>query len=830
MKFRSVALSCVLVLTLYMFADFKVAWLSGVTVKDIYYYNKRDLYVVVLFIIPAIVSHLVTIWGHYFKRDEIFQESIAKCSTATVKERTRIPVWERHDPWWGFTVKYWLLVGVSVLLNVIWFAQPVIAYLPPSLKTLGTFGAVTRYVAYASGYAALGSCGMLLFLVLRRSMLQALGYTYADILPLHRWMGVAFIVWSTIHAFGYILYYVHANAFLSHFNFDGNTRGPQNMIALFAYAALLGLGVTAIPQVRRSCYLLFITTHRIFTVILFVGTIMHFPYYMLWYYILPSVCLYFADRFVPKFIQSCSMAREVECSFNKDADILTETKTSWTGTLTNLCQEKGDGEVVMLKANVDGVFGDRDHGYLSSKVMVIFAAGTAITTFMSLLKAMAAQIEFSAETMNYPATIEVYLICTFRYESELYAYGDFMHRITHDPRFTSWLHTEIYVTRQDKHAPPPECPSGQCISEFVCGRVEDEDQEAGDTNVNESTLLLARYNKKSWHGTLAGDCSGCGDEERKGCMGCSSGACSSSSASSITITAAPAISVCTQDSNAPKKVASPTASSSPSLYHYKSLPTFPQASSSAIAAVHAKKDLVATSIILIVPMIVFLLSRAIPWEGTYKGEDHWCRAIREKSQHMTNRCLWSYAVLPGTLHVLVASMLGYLGLWLARNTNLLQKHSPMPYSRSSYGYGSITAKATTTRGDVEANRTFATTSPSATSAYRNLLQGLGGILDPALPGILDPPLPINNIKPAEMTTTKGSIQFKHGRIQVGHHIQELKAIGIGREVGADGESMEAKRGGALVFGGGPDAFVDMIEESCKKARWDVDFHRETWAP
>lgn len=163
--------------------------------------------------------------------------------------------------------------------------------------------------------------------------------------------------------------------------------------------------------------------------IVFVGTIMHFPYYMIWYYVLPSVCLYLADRFVPKFIQSCSIARKVECSFNREADILTvvihsrdlleplkpyypgdyvsleipelstichpftiasywaedpysmtlyirtfrETKTSWTGALADLCQEKGDGEVVMLKANVDGAFGDRDHGYLSSKVMVIFA-------------------------------------------------------------------------------------------------------------------------------------------------------------------------------------------------------------------------------------------------------------------------------------------------------------------------------------------------------------------------------------------------------------------------------------------------------------------------
>lgn len=69
-------------------------------------------------------------------------------------------------------------------------------------------------------------------------MLQALGFTYADILPLHRWMGVAFIVWSTIHTICYILYYVHFKAFWRNFNFDGTTRGPQNMIALVAYVSL----------------------------------------------------------------------------------------------------------------------------------------------------------------------------------------------------------------------------------------------------------------------------------------------------------------------------------------------------------------------------------------------------------------------------------------------------------------------------------------------------------------------------------------------------------------------------------------------------------------
>jgi len=45
----------------------------------------------------------------------------------------------------------------------------------------------------------MGACGMILFLVLRRSMLHAIGFTYAELLPLHRGMGLAIIFWSVVH-------------------------------------------------------------------------------------------------------------------------------------------------------------------------------------------------------------------------------------------------------------------------------------------------------------------------------------------------------------------------------------------------------------------------------------------------------------------------------------------------------------------------------------------------------------------------------------------------------------------------------------------------------
>src|SRR5690554_745296 len=65
---------------------------------------------------------------------------------------------------------------------------------------------------------------------------------------------------------------------------------------------------------------------------------------------------------------------------------------------------------------------------------------------MALIKAVAAQIASS----NEPLRIHLHLICTFRTRSELHAYGSFLHQVTRDPRFTSWLHVEIYVSRPDK--------------------------------------------------------------------------------------------------------------------------------------------------------------------------------------------------------------------------------------------------------------------------------------------------------------------------------------------------------------------------------------------
>jgi len=154
---------------------------------------------------------------------------------------------------------------------------------------------------------------------------------------------------------------------------------------------------------------------------------MHYPYFMTWYYVLPSMCLFLADRFIPKIVQAFSVAPEVICSFDSSSDILTvvvtsknrleplkpyypgdyvnlqvrsvgeiyhpftigsywaedpysmtiylrtfgDNKNSWTHAVAGLCGKSSGPTVVQM--NVEGVFGDRLHDYLCSDVMVIFS-------------------------------------------------------------------------------------------------------------------------------------------------------------------------------------------------------------------------------------------------------------------------------------------------------------------------------------------------------------------------------------------------------------------------------------------------------------------------
>ncbi|KAF9432814.1 ferric/cupric-chelate reductase, partial [Entomortierella beljakovae] len=317
-------LICILIPIGYSFADYELTWIRDI--KSNYYYNERDYYVLGLCIAPTVLGHIATIWGHYYRAEREFQHSIAKVTTP-VSVSQKISLWERHI-WLGYTVKYWIAVFITVALNITWFTVGVVHEVPGRVQKTGYVSGISRSIGNASGYTIVACTGMLLFLVLRRSVLHAIGFTYAEIIPLHRWLGTGIVAWSTIHAIGYIVYLGNEGKLQSDINFFDKGRGTMNMMGVFAYGAVCLLGIFAIPQVRRRFYILFMSAHRLFTFVFFAGMVTHYPSPMLYYYILPSMILFLTDRFVPEIVQARTVAPEATCSLNADADIIRVTFTS----------------------------------------------------------------------------------------------------------------------------------------------------------------------------------------------------------------------------------------------------------------------------------------------------------------------------------------------------------------------------------------------------------------------------------------------------------------------------------------------------------------------
>ncbi|KAF9328247.1 ferric/cupric-chelate reductase [Podila minutissima] len=747
-----ISLLGMLVMTGWWLADYETLW-GKTEFGDFYFFAIRDYYFLGLCVLPSILSHLVTIWGHYYRADAIFQESITRVSSADKKQK--VSIWERKDSYFGCTVKYYVLVFIATGVNLAWFGQPMQGLAHELAEGEPFWPEFLGSVGYGSGYAAMGACGMILFLVLRRSMLHAVGFTYAELLPLHRWMGVAIIFWSVIHTIGYMGHLILDGLVSENINFDGETRGPQNILGFVALAGLLLLGLFSIPYMRRRFYTMFMYVHRYGTIVTLAGTLMHYPYFMTWYYVIPSVCLFMADRFVPRIIQAFTLAPEVMCTFDKDSDILTmvivssnkteplkpyypgdyvnlevvaagklyhpftiasywaedpysmtlyirtfEGKDSWTHTVAKMCGN--EGKVVTIPCNIDGVFGDRNHDYLGAHEIVFFAAGAAITTFMPLIKAMAAQIEVDGKS-----AIRGHLICTFRFESELYAYGEFMHRVTHDRRFTSWLRTEIYVTRDNRI--PLDHVFVPAIDSKKTENVSTSSSDSDNTSID--TVKLPASNVVAFHQDLG-------------------------SVSDIDT----------------------------SRYADKSIPTFLAADSGSASTLHARRDMFLTAFMLIVPAVVFIAARHVPWEGTWDGKWRWCITTEIYDQNMTNKCMWNYTMTPGLVHIIAGCFWGYLGLWYARRRHAGRDGSKVKVQERS-------------------------------AHMREVLESQVQVVD-------------------------GSIHFVKGRLDAAKAVEALVAA----EVGMDKEKTTA------VFVGGPDSFLDAIEKEHRRAKWTVDFHRETWSP
>ncbi|KAI8606423.1 hypothetical protein EDD21DRAFT_410230 [Dissophora ornata] len=817
---------CILIPIAYNFADYEFTWIRDISSN--YYYNQRDYYVLGFCIAPSVLGHVGTIWGHYYRAEREFQHSIAKVTTP-VSVSQKISLWERHILW-GYTVKYWIMVFVITSLNLTFFIVPMAHGTARNITRLGKLSGISRMVGDASGYTVVACSGMILFLVLRRSMLHAIGFTYAEIVPLHRWLGAAIVGWSTIHAAGYITYYANQSRLQTDINFYDVGRGTLNMMGVFAYGAVCLLGLGAIPQIRRRFYLLFMSTHRFFTAVFFVGMMTHIPSQMLWYYLLPTIILFLVDRFVPKMMMARTVLPEATCSLNVDADIIRMTftspepmkpyypgdyitvqipkigtlyhpftiasywpedpysmtlfirtfedsKLSWTRNLAKLCGN--EDKRIRVRANVDGVFGDRRHDYLKSETMIIFVAGAAITTFMALIKAIAAQITASKE----PLRMQLHLICTFRTRSELHAYGSFLHQITRDPRFTSWLHVQIYVSRPDKpqtlmgsHAhvvkndiqvPAPTKRNekkkrfmslkrtGTMLKRALSGRTivaENEKSQPhtqvaavvreGDTAVNSKDSSLHR--PESIHTIV--DLEVIAEETPSKASGLSPEKNCLAIATS---------------SNEPMAT-SPTREMT---YIDQPLPTFQASNVTSVATRWAKLDLFMTCFLILVPLAAWCGARTVPWEGP----SNWCPTNKTKGTYVNVTCRWTYALIPGTLQIVVASVAGYFAVWLAR-TILLRRGS-----------------------DVE-----------KTLPYPDF-------------AVEDERLAVE-----DGNWDEGDVVYSRGRLDVKKVIQYFVDAGVGKK--------EKGRGLVSVFGGGPEGFMNMVEKQAKSADWAVDYHRETWAP
>ncbi|KAF9912208.1 hypothetical protein EC991_000619 [Linnemannia zychae] len=870
---RVLIIFCILVFYGYNAGEGYITWIKAR--EWIFTYHNRDYLVSAFCILPAVVGHMATIWGHYFRSEREFQHSLHKVTTAkSPKEKTSL--WELHI-WWGYTVKYWVLVGAVVLIQLGWIAIVVSSTLGEQLEDPDSTveAIIGLQIGFIGGYNAIACCGIILFLVLRRSMLQSLGFTYSEVLPLHRWLGALIFFWSCLHTVGYIMYYHSWNMLAEEFNFYDIGRSTMNIMGCVALGALGVLAFFSIPYIRRRYYFWFIGLHRYMTIIFFVGTVVHYPYYVLWYYLLPNVILFYIDRFVPKIIQARTLYPEASITLNADADIIKmtfsgpepmkpyypgdyilvrvpelggvyhpftiasywaedprsitlfirtygENKASWTGAMARLCGT--DDKRIRVKADVDGVFGDRRHDYLKSDVLIMFVAGAAITTFMALIKAIAAQIASS----NAPLRIKLHLICTFRTRSELHAYGSFLHQITRDPRFTSWLHVEIYVSRPDKPAtlmgahahvikndiqvPGPSIKkekkkrfqslrrTGTMLKRALSGRTIVEKPSATNEKgkstgaeaapaIEPLSFSTAGNHVRSESIDTVVDLNGQnGQESPRRVSSSLNSEIDPSTPTSPTspVTFATSHDVITESGEHKNDAAA--ARSPPTremTYHSKRLPTFQDADSAALASKYARLDLHTTAIMIVLPLAVWYILRAIHWEGSAR----YCDVMEEMDQIQMRICYGTYATIPEFGHVAAMSLVSYVVMWFARRSLFRSLES-------------------STLKDLETGKSSSSSSSSSSSG-KNL------------------PYPELDLEDEKLSVEdgnwdEGDVVFSRGRVNVKRVIEKFMADGVGPVGGDPGE--------VTVFGAGPEAFVEHCERQVKAAKWAVDFHTETWAP
>ncbi|KAF9144912.1 hypothetical protein BGX20_006997, partial [Mortierella sp. AD010] len=215
----------------WLFADYLELW--GNKIKSHYVWNEVDLYWSVVCLIPILLGHFITIWRNYFRASSQFQNSISKVTTPASKKQS-VSFWERHDSHFGYSIKFWCLTGLIVIMNIYWFILSTVLRANKYVPSSGLSAGASRAIAYGASQAILLDTSIILFLVLRRSMLHAIGFTYPEIIPLHRWLGVTMLVWAVIHAIFYIIFLDLTGTLTTDIAFTAIGRGTRDMPGVFA--------------------------------------------------------------------------------------------------------------------------------------------------------------------------------------------------------------------------------------------------------------------------------------------------------------------------------------------------------------------------------------------------------------------------------------------------------------------------------------------------------------------------------------------------------------------------------------------------------------------
>lgn len=457
---------------------------------------------------------------------------------------------------------------------------------------------------------------------------------------------------------------------------------------------------------------------------------------------------------------------------------------------------------------------------------------------MSLIKAIAAQIASS----NAPLRIQLHLICTFRTRSELHAYGSFLHQITRDPRFTSWLHVKIYVSRPDKpqtlmgaHAhvikndiqvPGPSIKkekkkkrfqslrrTGTMLKRALSGRTivekssaANEKEKAADATSttpagaapaigslafssagkhvrDESTDMVIDLNGQRGNESVRRVSSSLSSEIDP------STSCPTPTSPTSPVTFAMDHNIITEGGEPGQDTTAAVTRSIPTrtmTYDSKRLPTFQDANSASLATKYARLDLHTTAIMIVLPLGVWYILRAIHWEGSAR----YCDVMQDMDQTQSKICYGTYATIPEFGHVIAMSLVSYVVMWFARRSL----------------FRSLEASSLK---DLESGSSSSSSSSSNGKKNKNL------------------PYPELDIEDEKLSVEdgnwdEGDVVFSRGRVNVKRVIEKFMAGGVGPVGGDPGE--------VTVFGAGPEAFVEHCEKQVKAAKWAVDFHRETWAP